>query len=136
MISLTLWKILLISLPMTPLSAVTSHLSDRQAAASSFYSDLDKNHKLVKHNFAYVSILSTLCVLPYPSSLPASIVCLSLTTFSKCLAVVVSPCSCCSLYVVSYFFLCNSSSMSLDHAKNKNQCPDIRSIFQERIPRE
>jgi len=42
------------------------HPSDRQAAASSLSSDLVKNHKLVKPNFAYVSILYTLCVFLTP----------------------------------------------------------------------
>ena len=55
-------------------------------------------------------------IFPYPSSLPASLVCPSPSTFSLHPAVGVSPFSCCSLcYVLSWFVLCNCSSMSLDH---------------------
>ena len=50
MISLTLQKVLRISLLMTStLCCDIPHPADRQAAASSLSSDVDKNHKLVKH---------------------------------------------------------------------------------------
>ena len=118
MISPSLWEILFISLLMTPLSPVTYLIL---LTSSSLFPLLGpwQNHKLVKHNFPYVSKLSTLCILRYPSSLPASLVCPSPSTFSPCPAVGVSPFSCCSLHVVSWFVLCNCSSMSLDHVKKK-----------------
>ena len=100
-----------------------SHPSDRQEAASHFPLLRPwQNHRMVKHNFLDVSILSSLWVLPSRSSLPASLVCPAPSAFSLSPAVGVSTFSCCSLcYGVSCSVLYHHSSMSIDHVLNKNK---------------